>query len=363
MEIDPTCRKKHMKKQLSISLSIGIVVVYLVIASVSFFLYGLPSLEGSIPEQLYSDSITYEQIAINIQPDDALISVGGNYLGPVLLLRLFDFNRVMIHYFNLLIVFFSALLVFKLFNVNRGIFLVALLSSPLLFFSTFGVNKEILLLPVSIFLLLYLQRRSGFWLIFSLGTAFIVRWQIVVFVLLVFVIASKVNPIYKRRWLSLIILTGVISLAYPILASGPLEALQQVSVEGALDEAGTQASGIYPKMQEIQMSYGYFLVVIPKSIQLLVGLLTRFSTGSIQLDFWNNFVIMFQSLHNLLLLGFVFFYKKIDMSENCFYLVCLFAVIFAVTPIFAPRYFFSVTIWLALWLALDHTKPKIDTIN
>lgn len=352
-----------MKKQISIPLAFAILVVYAAIASILFFHYGLPSLEGTIPLQMYSDSVTYEQAADAFGPGNELVSIGGNYLGPVLLLRFFEFNRVSIHFFNLSIIFLSVLIVFKNIDVNRGIFLLGVLTSPLLFFSTFGVNKEIFLLPLSICLLIFLQNRSAIWFILSIVAAIFVRWQMVIFVLFVFFATGNLNIFQNKRWLTIIIFALVITIAYPALVSGPLEAIELISIEGAQDEIGSHASGVYSKMQEIQRSYGYFLVAVPKTIQLLIGVLSRFSIASIELDFWNNFVIMAQSLHNLLLIGLAFFYRKLDISVDSFFLICIFAVVFAVTPVFAPRYFYPISIWLALWLALKKTIDKNKAVN
>lgn len=345
----------QMKKRISISLAIAIFSAYSVMASLLFFYYGLPSLEGKIPQQMYADSVTYEQAAKFLKLGDELVSIGGNYMGPVLVLRFFDFNRSLIHFFNLSILFLSGLVAFRYLNLNKGFLLVGILSSPLLFFSTFGVNKEIFLLPLSVCLLVYLERRTTIWLAFSLIAALFVRWQMVGFVLLVFLITSKINPYQKNRLLILIVLAGALSITYPILASGLLEEIEQISVQGAQNELGTQASGAYSKMQEIQRSYGYFLVIVPKTIQLLIGFLSRFSIASIEADFWNNFVIMSQSLHNLFLMGLAFAYKRFDLSNNCFFLICIFAVMFAATPVFAPRYFYPIAIWLAIWLASKKT--------
>ncbi len=347
-----------MKRRLSNPLVFTILIVYSVIASILFFQYGLPSLEGKISQQMYSDSVTYEEAADALGPDDKLITIGGNYLGPLLVLRFFDFNRIVIHYFNLSIIFCSILIAFRYLNVNRGILLLAVLSSPLLLFSTFGVNKEVFLLPLSVCLAVFLQRRKAIWLVLAIVTALFVRWQMVLFVLLVFLVTSKLNIFHAKRWTILAVLTVAIAIAYPTLVSGPLEEIEQISVEGAQDEIGTEASGVYPTMQEIQRSYGYVLVVIPKTTQLLVGLLSRFSVSAIELDFWNNFVLMSQSLHNLFLIGLAFSYRRFTFSEDYFFLICIFAIMFAVTPVFAPRYFYPIAIWLALWLSSKNSRSR-----
>lgn len=350
-----------MIKKISISLAAAILITYAVIASALFFEYGLPSLKGEIPEQLYSDSVTYEQAANIPELGNDLVSIGGNYLGPLIVLQFFDSNRISIHFFNISIILLSVLIGFRHLNVNRGIFLIGILSSPMLLFSTFGVNKEIFLLPLAICLLVYLKERTLIWLVLSLIAAIFVRWQMAIFVLLITLVTSNINPFQKKRLLTLIILVGTLSIAYPLFLSGPLGVIENISIEGAQDELGSKASGIYSKMQGIQRSYGYFLVVIPKTLQLLVGFLSRFSIASIHLDFWNNFVIMFQCLHNLLLIGCTIFCKKFDLSNDNLFLICVFAVMFSITPVMAPRYLYPIAIWLALWLASKNTTIKMAT--
>ena len=344
-------------RQISIPLACVILVVYTVVSTFLFFSYGLPSLEGEIPQQMYSDAITYEIAAASLELGDELVAVDGNYLGPVLLLKTFSFSRIAIHFFNLSLILLSGIVAFNFLELNRGKFIIYIFSSPLLLFSTFGVNKEIFLLPFSVFLLIFLQRRTVIWFIFAIITGIFVRWQIVVFALLVLFIASDLISFNVKRSVALVILVAAISIAYPMFAMEAFATIEQISVEGALDERGSQASGLYSMMQEFQRSYGYFLVVIPKTLQLLIGLLSRFSLAEIELDFWNNFVIMFQSLHNFVLLGLVVFYKKFDLSNNCLFLICIFAIVFGLTPVFAPRYLYPISIWLAIWLALPTSTP------
>ena len=346
--------------KISTPLLFAILSVYAAISITSFFYYGLPSLMGEIPQQLYSDSVTYQQLANSLEIGAQLVSVNSNLMGPVFVLWIFDGNLIAVHLFNLAIALLSILIACKFLKINRWIFLVTTLSSPLLFFSTFGVNKEIFLLPTSIFLLIYLQSRSKIWLVYALLMACFARWQMVLFVILVYLITNKkINPIYRNRRLTLILLIAVISIAYGLLSSGEFAAINQISIDGAQNDMDAQASGIYSKMHGLQAYYAYFLVLIPKAIQLLLGLLSRFSIDSFELDFWNYFVLMFQCLHNLVLIIFVFFDKKITLLNNHLFLICIFLILFSVTPIFNPRYFYPVAVWLSLWLASNDDIEKI----
>lgn len=340
-----------MIHRISPGISYLLVIVYSAISVYAFQVYGIPSLSGEISQQLYSDSVTYENAYLfGLETD--LITVGGNYFGPILVLELFGGNRSLINLFNLFVLIFSLFAAFKLLSINRGVLLLLLFSSPLLFFSTFGVNKEIFIFPFCVFMLVYLERRAAIWLVTALMFGILVRWQIIFFCFLMLFIVSKYNPFREKRSYTLIALLGFISFAYPLLISELFEAIEQISTEGAIDEGGTGASGIYFVMQEVQRSFGYFLVVVPKTFHLFIGLIFRFDFESIQADFWNNFVIMFQSFHNFILLFLALYCKKLKISEGGFYLICIFAIMFALTPIFAPRYLFPISLWLAISLSL-----------
>lgn len=347
----------RMKQNVPIWLACVFFCVYAMFASAVFFMYGLPSLEERIPQQLFADSLTYETAAQVFGVEDELISIGGNYLGPLMVLKLLDSNRVLIHLFNLSIVLLSGMVAFKFLPLRRGLFILGICSSPLLFFSMMAVNKEVFLLPFSIMLFIYMQRRTVIWLLFALVLALFVRWQIVFFVFLIVVMNGRLNFLRQRRWLALLALTAAISVAYPIMLSIGFDTIEQVSIEGTEEENTSGASGTYGMMQAIQRSGGYILVVVPKILQLLLGLLARFGMGSIEDDFWNNFVIMGQCLHNFVLLSLAVAYKRLKISEDAFYLMCCFAIMFALTPIFAPRYFYPLAVWLALLLASRNSGP------
>jgi hypothetical protein len=337
---------------------VAALLLYAAFASVFFFSYGLPSLNGEIPQQMYADTLTYETAALNWGEENELVAIDGNYLGPVTVLALFDHNRILVHAFNLILLVVSVAVALSRLEVNRTVFLLAFLSSPLLLFSTIGVNKEIFLVPLSLFLAVYMREQRLRWLLLSLVFAVLARWQLMVFVVALYMVNLPFNPLRGRRFRLLIMLLAAITVAYPILASGLLEAVEAISIEGGMQESGS-ASGIYPLMQSIQRSYGYFLVVVPKALQLLFGYLTRFSLEGISEDFWNAFVIMSQSAHNLLLLVLCLVLRKRRLANDMFFLICMFSIIFATTPVFGPRYFFPVGIWLALWLA-QTTEAKAD---
>lgn len=347
-----------MIKQISKTVVFAILVAYFAMASLFFFNYGLPSLEGKIPQQMYSDSTTWENVtkygldAENIE----LIGIGGNLLGPALVLLAFNFDRIFIHFFNVLIMLLSFLIVLRNFPVNRLYFLLAFLSSPLLFFSLFGVNKEIFVLLATVCLAVLIRKRSWTWFFLTLTVSLLARWQFAFFVILVFWATSVMNPFRAKRGLTLAMLVGVITIAYPLLSTDLLGTVEQISIEGA-DTAMMGASGIYEKMQNIQRSFGYFLVVVPKALQLFFGLIPQISLSPD--DFWNGFVLPAQCISYAGLILAAIFTRKLTVENDFFYLICIFLVVFVVTPVFAPRYLYPVAVLLAIWVSsLDSPRRR-----
>jgi hypothetical protein len=335
---------------------------YFLVAACVFYVWGIPSLDGEIVLQLYSDSATYEAAAKALGSGDELITLAGNYLGPTVILTTFDFNRSAIFLFNFAVLVLGVLTAVKYLKLSRIGVLVFVLSSPLLFFSLFGVNKEIFLLPLVVFLLCHLRGLGVRWLIFALIFSVFVRWQMTLFILMLGSFSLPFVRRLPRIWMVLGLLAAI-SIAYPPLSSSVLDQVEAISIEGAAEEQGTSAGGSYPRMQEIQRSYGYFLVAMPKTLQLLIGYLVRFSTDNLTDNFWNSVVIMSQCFHNFFLIIVLLARRRLKVFNEFSYLIFLFSIFFAVTPVFAPRYMLPVSFTMALWLADVYRRDRIERLR
>lgn len=349
-----------MMKKISSPLFNVILLLYSCLAMVIFYHYGLPSLKGEIPQQLYSDSVTYE-LAAKLGLEESAIEIGGNYFGPLLIINIFSGNRLAIHLFNLLIVLITLNIASRNLELNNSLLTTFILSSPLLFFSTLAINKEIFLLPYTVLLAIYLNRRTTLVFIGVLFFGFIVRWQLAIFSVLVWFLTSRLNPIADKRKTTLFWFVSVVSICYPFISSELFNAIEAISVEGAQDELGSNASGAYATMQEIQRSFGYIFVFIPKTFQLLVGPITRFDINLIQLDFWNNFIMMLQYAHNIILIAFVAMKKKFNIKNNYLFLMVIYSMFFALSPVFNMRYMFPIIFWAALWISSDDLKETLQS--
>ena len=78
------------------------------------------------------------------------------------------------------------------------------------------------------------------------------------------------------------------------------------------------------------------------------GLIARFDLSRVADDFWNYFVIMFQSIQNLLVFGYLFMKGKIRLENDIFFIMIIYCALFSITPIFGPRYLYPVSIWAIL---------------
>lgn len=327
-----------------------LLAAYFVVAALVFYQWGIPSLEGEIVPQLFADSQTYEAAAKALGSDDELITLAGNYLGPTVVLTTFDFNRTAIFLFNFSVMLAGVLTAVRYLDLSRLGVALFVLSSPLLFFSLFGVNKEVFLLPLVVFLVCHLRGLGIRWFFLALVLSVFVRWQMTLFVLMLGSCALPMMRRIPRLWI-VIGLLAAITIAYPPLSSSVLGQVEAISIEGAAEEQGTSAGGTYPAMQEIQRAYGYFLVAMPKTLQLMIGYLSRFSTENLAEDFWNSVVIMAQCFQNFVLIVVLLVRRRFRVFDDYAYLICMFGVFFAVTPVFTPRYMLPISFLMALWLA------------
>jgi hypothetical protein len=146
------------------------------------------------------------------------------------------------------------------------------------------------------------------------------------------------------------------SLVYPLMA-GTFEHVDTVALLGAEDYA--EGAGTYPRLLDIQRQFGgYALVVVPKVLHLLFGVLSRYRLVVDFTDFYNNVVVFFQSCAFLFLVILIFHKGKIRIRENAIYLAILYCVVFALTPIYSPRYLFPIYVLCAIAVA---TRSAVTT--
>src|SRR6185312_5035243 len=140
------------------------------------------------------------------------------------------------------------------------------------------------------------------------------------------------------------------SIVYPLM-SGVFG-----SVNEYISEYPSGGSGILSTLVNIQNHFGYFLVLVPKILHLLFGILTRFGHVFAIQDFWDDIVVMFEAVAFLVLLALMLWRKSWRKSHDLLFVMALFCVVFALSPVYSPRYFFPLYPICAMLITLcDHS--------
>ncbi len=322
--------------------------IYIACSLLAFVLVAIPALEGELDLQFYSDSVTYENFARQMSLGLGLVTVGGNFLGPVVIFKALGYNRLLVVLFNVVCLLVAFRLFVTAFPLDRRRFFLYLAISPLLFVSLLSLNKEIVSLPALAFFAGYVERRRLLYLIPALALSFLVRWQFTLFMLVFVLLDSPLNPFRRMRLVTLVLLTLAVSVLY-VRYLGTFEAIDKVASIAAKENV--EGSGLYSQLIAVQNSYGYFLVFLPKTLQQMVGMLFRVPRGHEQFIFFVNVIMLLQAWVTAFLMVRAWLLRRYVLADNLFYLGCVFAVVFALSPIYAPRYFFPIYVLLAAMLA------------
>jgi hypothetical protein len=313
-----------------------------------FILVAIPALNGELDLQFYADSLTYETLARQTAVNFGLISVGANLLGPLLLLKLLGHSRFLVCLFNLgcLVVAYRVLV--QAFPIDGRRFLWYLTISPLVLVSMLAINKESVSLPAIAFFAAFVAHRRVRHLVLALVLALLVRWQLVLFMLVFLGLSSPLNPLRRYRLVSLVLLTLGISVMY-VRNLAAFEAIDRIASLAA--QENSTGSGLFSRFITVQNHYGYFLVFIPKTLHQMVGLLLRSRAPDQEFIFFNDVVMVAQSAVTAGLLVHAAILRRYRLSDDLFYIAVTFAAIFALSPIYAPRYFLPVYVLVAAMVA------------
>lgn len=331
-------------------------ILYLSMSLAFYICVAEPALNGLIDLRIWADAPLYEAVADTYDDILGLISIAGNFLGPVLIIKLFNNNYSYIYLVNCLILIVSFYLISKTHHINNSKFLFYLLINPMLFISLMSVNKEIVSLLFIALLLSYLNNKKTIYLLLCFFISFVVRWQLTLFLIIYLALTSPVLKMNTNRFKTLSIFILGISVIY-ILKSQALQNIGEMA--GYLADVDIQGSGFFMQLNEIQMQYGYFVVFIPKIFQNLFGNITRIPNLLDWSDFYNNFIAVLQGILFIAMTLLLVLKHKLDLYDNVFYLAVIYCVLFAVSPIVQTRYFFIVSVLLAVILSRDQqTKAE-----
>ncbi len=272
----------------------------------------------------------------------------------MLLLSLVNGNPWTIYIMNWLIFLFSFWLI-KTYIPLLGVrYLVILMINPIVFSSLLAINKEIISLLAISLLVAFTPSRNLYYGLSCLSLSIMVRWQFSVAIVCSLLLTNKLEMFRNKRWIIVLCFTSIISFIYPLILPF-IEHIDNIALEAA--DVTSQADyveglGTYPLLLGIQRQFGgYLLVVIPKTAHLLFGLLSRYNSVVDFTEFYNTVIQFSQALIFFFLIPFIFLRRKFDIAEDSIYLAILYCVIFALTPIYSPRYLFPVYVLCAITIS------------
>lgn len=315
---------------------------------VFYILVGRHALAGDIDFQFYADSLSYERIYqdVSLNSLSDLVTLNANFLGPLLVLDLFNGSREWILFFNLCVLFVIVWFVRARLQLNASKFLLLFFLSPLTFSSLQSVNKEILSILCIALVAAWSVRRHFVYLLCAFLCSILVRWQLSLFVIAVFISLSSLNPLRRNRNIYIFLVLVFVSCIYPMV-SGYFERVNEIAGDGSLSGGG---SGLYSLFNNLQQTGGYFLIFIPKALQAMYGMV--FKVGDIFNPdaglFYNRVVVTLHCVVAFLLFVYTLLKRRLRMSDDFVFIAVVYCVIFVLSPIYAPRYFYPVYFLLCL---------------
>lgn len=359
-EILSKSSEKFIDNSLKVKKTTLVLVLYFFVASFVFIYFVLPVFLYGKEEviQLWADSLTYQKIATGeIDYGIYLITFDYNLLGPQIILKLLQTNPVFVFIFNCIIFVTSFRMLRNNFSINSGKLLFFLLLSPVLFSSLLTVNKEIISMLCIVLLLMYYKKSKSVYFLSSLALSILVRWQLTIFVIVFFIISSKINIFRRKRILVALCILFLLSIFYPLfLPIENIDMLVRASTELNIDET----RGSFAFLLDIQRHVGgYVLVMIPKALHLIFASSSKVD----QLldptkDFYNAYITYFQSVVFGVLTIAACLTKKATLKDGIIYMMLIYLMIFCLTPVYMPRYLFPVYILLSVILSRNVSSVK-----
>jgi hypothetical protein len=179
----------------------------------------------------------------------------------------------------------------------------------------------------------------------------LVRWQLLLFLLVFLGFTARLNPLRHRRLTLLILLLGGMSLLY-VLLSPLFEAIRQRVERTAGDYQG---SGFFDWASGIEERGGYALVFPLKALHLLFGLGLRFDRLFAPVDIYNDVWQLLHSTATLVMFMLLCLSRRVSLRNDLIYLSVVYIVVFSISPIYSPRYFYPVYV---LWAAALLSSPR-----
>lgn len=348
-----------MRRPSRLPVAFAMIVALALLGAVFLASLGIEALEGRSEFQFFADSSTYHELARgeldHVDSAADMIGIAGNFLGPFVLLRTAgnDYYGVMV--MNAVLLLVAVMTMARTLGMSAPHYLLLLLINPITVSSVLSVNKEILSLVCLAFLVRAFAVRSIPVFLLASALSVLVRWQLTLVVLLMALMLSQANPLRERRATSIVVLLAILSAVYVALAP-VLEPIRLV-FEIAADEY--EGSGIYESLVNLQ-DLGLYILVFPiKAAHLLFGMGLRLDRLVDPQNIYNDVWQLLHSTSLLLLFVALWWRGRLTLRNDLVYLSVIYTVIFALTPIYTPRYFYPVFV---LWAAALCTPDPISRI-
>jgi hypothetical protein len=319
---------------------------------------GIDALEGRSELQFFADSPTYHEAArgdlLHIDNLADMVGVAGNFLGPWLLIRLVGDSYYLILVLNAVLMGWSIASLSRSLQLDAVRLLGWLFLNPITLSSLLAVNKEVISLAVIALLVRALVHCSPFTLLLALVVSVLVRWQLTAVLVVASVMLAPVYPL-TRRWGALAVLLGLLSVAYVQLAP----VLEPIRATFELAAADYEGSGFYEWLVGLQDSGWYWLIFPIKAAHLLFGMGLRFDRLLAPVNLYNDVWQLLHSTSLLVMFLVLWRVRRLRLRNDLIYASMIYLAIFAITPIYTPRYFYPVYVLWALAACMPTSREAL----
>jgi hypothetical protein len=349
-----------MKINKDFAVSLIFVSIFITSAIACFVIWVLPYLNGDSEVRWGADSLDYILYYETSGVDQTLIQLGQNLFGPIWILWLVNGSHVGVFALNVAMFLIGWFLVTNVLNVNRLVFFCLLAINPMLFASILTINKEIISFLVIAFYSVYLAKKGYLWLTLALLAAFFVRWQYVFIILLFELVRSPLNPFAHKRLHFLLLFVFLISLVYPSFDAQ----LGGVTTEMVDEQQASTSFGLLEVANNIQKSYAYFMVVIPKILSNWFGNLPRVANLFFNIDqfdvsdIYNTFVITGHQAAMTIVFMLIVIKRRFALSNDLIFFSLIYSIVYSLGMFIQYRYYFPVYIAFCIVLSQNNLGCK-----
>ncbi len=335
--------------------AVALVALLALLGALFLSVAGIDALEGRNDYQFFADSSTYHEAARgglgHIETLSDMVGIAANFLGPLVLLQLAGEDYYAILVLNGLLLAFGVTSLARSLQLDAFKLLLVLLVNPMTISSLLSVNKEIIsLVFVALLVRAYTTGSIGALLLAAVASV-LVRWQLTMVLIVAFLLLCPANPLRSHRHATLLLLLVGFSVAYVQLAAA-LEPLR-INFEEAAEHY--EGSGLYERLVSLQNDGWYWAIFPAKAAHLLFGMGLRLDRLFNPTNAYNDFWQLLHSTTLLLLFVALLRARRFTLRNDLVYLSLIYVAVFAITPIYTPRYFYPVyVLWAAALCTPDH---------